>query len=333
MVSSSFGMTKFFLQGPIPILSKDSPLNGLVSLPFICTLLMNSMFACRVICIENAFLTSYRLQSYYAYERGVVQYTIDPIFPPEYRLLVYLAPSFISFVINALRLLTTRANLRPYLKKYPQLLIACCFTPFMFEGNKDNSIRIWKIGSILNALFIGCLPQVVLIFMHYYRGVCNWDFISFALDTERIYENNDALFKSRQGNFLFAIVSGIFFLLLIILTFFTEKIFKNLGINFKCLSILCCPCPNNCVNLQTQINAAQTLQTNPSVIKNDDEPKSEEKSTNEQCEQPEQVKGSFIQMYVYSNGRIIFSGGNPSLDQQIELKEVIRKYFLGNEFI
>ena len=77
---------------------------------------MNSMFACRVICIENAFLTSYRLQSYYAYERGVVQYTIDPIFPPEYRLLVYLAPSFISFTINALRLLTTRANLRPYPK-------------------------------------------------------------------------------------------------------------------------------------------------------------------------------------------------------------------------
>ena len=73
MFSSSFGMSKFFLQGPTPILSKDSPMNGLLSLPFICTLLINCMFGCRVVCIENAFFSSYRYQQYRLNEKGLVQ--------------------------------------------------------------------------------------------------------------------------------------------------------------------------------------------------------------------------------------------------------------------
>merc|ERR1711873_102100 len=48
MVASSFGMTKFFLQGPLPILPKNSPVNGLISLPFVCMLLINAMFGVRV---------------------------------------------------------------------------------------------------------------------------------------------------------------------------------------------------------------------------------------------------------------------------------------------
>ena len=298
MATSSLGMAKFFLHGPIQILSKDSPLNGLVSLPFICTLLINIMFGCRVICIESAFFSSYRLQSYYDDERGVVQKTIDPIFAPEYRLLVYLAPSFLSFAINALRLLTTGANIRAYIKKYPQLLIANCFTPFMFEGCEDNSIRVWRLGSIFNAFFIGCLPQAVLVLMDYQRGVFDWDFISLTLERELIYENNDALFKSRHGNSLFATISGIFFLSLIILTFFTEKIFQNRGINCKCFSVLCLPCPSNCVNLNAKIDTTKSVQTNPSVIKNDDEHESENPNSNEKEEEKEEVKRSFIN-YIY----------------------------------
>ena len=59
MVASSIGMTKFFLQGPLPILPRDSPVNGLISLPFICMLLINSMFWVRVLCIEHSFFSAY----------------------------------------------------------------------------------------------------------------------------------------------------------------------------------------------------------------------------------------------------------------------------------
>ena len=210
MITSSFGMTKFFLQGPIPILPKDSALNGLISLPFIATLFLNSMFGIRAVCIENAFFSSYRYQRYYKDEKDDVLETIDPIIEPEYRLLMYLFPSFVSFLINACRLSFTGSNIGQYIKQYPQIIIASCFTPFMFEGSKENSIRIWKLGSIFNAFFIGCLPQIVLLFMDHQRGIVNWDFIGIALKPEGIYENNDALFKSRYGNSLFAIFTGIF---------------------------------------------------------------------------------------------------------------------------
>ena len=181
MVASSFGMTKFFLQGPIPILPKDSPVNGLISLPFICTLLINSMFAVRVICIENSFFSSYRYQRYYLYKSGLDQATIDPIIPPEYRLVVYLVPSLISFIINATRLFKTGTNLRPIIMKYPQILLSPCFTPFAFEGCKENSFKIWRGGSICNAFFIGCLPQVVALIMECHRGIVNWDFLALTL--------------------------------------------------------------------------------------------------------------------------------------------------------
>ena len=42
------------------------------------------------------------------------------------------------------------------------------FSPLMFEGNPeerdDNAppVRVWKLGSIVNSVFIGCLPQILL---------------------------------------------------------------------------------------------------------------------------------------------------------------------------
>ena len=150
LISSSFGMSKFFLTGPIPILPTDSPINGLISLPFVSMILLNTMFSARVMCIENAFFSSYRYQ-HYLKDRNVIQTAIDPIIPTEYRLLAYFTPSLISFVINAIRLASTGAKLKCYVRKYPQILVASCFTPFMFEGCEGNSIRIWKLGSVLNA--------------------------------------------------------------------------------------------------------------------------------------------------------------------------------------
>ena len=66
-------------------------------------------------------------------------------------------------------------------------------------------------------IFIGCLPQVVLLAMDSYRGVTTWDFVSFSLEDEDIFENNDALFKFRYGNTLFAAISS--FLLFFLLSF------------------------------------------------------------------------------------------------------------------
>ena len=209
-------MTKFFLCGPVSILPKDSLLNGIVSLPFICMMLINTMFGVRVICIENAFFSSYRYQNYpakFTYEHEFIERRIEPIIPPEYRLLVYFAPCLVSFIINALRLAKSGTEFKQYVKRrYPQILIASCFTPFMFETCKENdkkSIRVWKFGTILNAFYIGCLPQIVLMIMDFYRGVHNWDYITQILDQEEIYENNDSLFKYRYGNLVFAIISNL----------------------------------------------------------------------------------------------------------------------------
>ena len=272
LTASSFGMTKFFLTGPIQILPKDSPLNGLISLPFISMLFINCMFGIRVVCIENAFFSSYRYRYYPLDGTPTIKKAIDPIIPPEYRLLVYLAPSCISFIINAVRLISTGTKFKQYIKKYPQILLASCFTPFMFESCKINgasTIRIWKLGTILNAFYIGCVPQIVLLVTDFQRGIIHWDFLSLALEPEKIYENNDALLKSPYGNIMFAIISCIIFTSLIFLFFFTDKIFKNIGIYCKCFTILCCPCPQNFTNLTSQFSTSHDLQTAPNP--NEDE--------------------------------------------------------------
>ena len=113
MCTSSFGMTKFFLSGPTPILPKNYPANGMISLPFLCMLMINSMFAVRVICIENSFFSSYRYERRYLDERHEVIKRIDPIIDTKYRILVYLTPCLISFFINAVKLLISGTKSTP----------------------------------------------------------------------------------------------------------------------------------------------------------------------------------------------------------------------------
>ena len=122
MIASSFGMTKFFLHGPVQLLPKNSPINGLISFPFFCTFLINCMFVVRMICIEHAFFSSYRYYHYRLHGRRSNVITIDPIIPPEYRLLAYLAPSFISLTINAVRLLATGVNRVNQMKKQHEVV-------------------------------------------------------------------------------------------------------------------------------------------------------------------------------------------------------------------
>ena len=77
--------------------------------------------------------------------------------------------------------------------KYPQFLISPCFTPFMFEGSEstnqqgDPKLKIWKWGTIINAIYIGCIPQFILCITDYYKGVHQWKF-STDIDNELIFE-------------------------------------------------------------------------------------------------------------------------------------------------
>lgn len=319
MVSSSIGMTKFLLQGPIAILPKDSLGNGLISLPFVCTLLINSMFAVRMICIEAAFFSTFRYQRYYTYKSGFDEATIDPIINPQYRLATFLLPGLLSFIFNSARLFATGNSLKHTIRKYPQIMLACCFTPFCFEGTKENTIRVWRSGTIFNAFFIGFLPQIVLLVMTYYRGIVNWDFIGLSLRTEEIYENNDALFKSRYGNYLFAIISGILFVILIILTFFTEKIFKHHGIYCKIFSILCFSCPNNCLNFDSEMSLSRPLQSNSTTPKSAGELEMEEPNS---IDEALKTKKTLIQVHIYPRRKKEPLIRKQSSEQRFELKEV-----------
>ena len=297
-------MTNFFLKGPIPILANDGPMNGIISLPFGCSLLLNTMFVARVLCIENAFFSSYRYQRY-ANVDASMERTIDPIIPPEYRLVAYFTPVFISFAINLIKLVSTKTNFIRCIRKYPQILIASCFTPFMFEGCKGNSIRIWKFGTVINALFIGCLPQIILFCMEFYRGIVNWDFVEIVLEKEGVYESNDALFKHRYGNCLFASISGILFLSLIIFTFSTNNIFKTRNTYCKC-GFLSSICPQNFINFSKILCLSPTLEITsiPTVDEED----------------------SIFYMYRYNNGSATLMMEDPISLKQITLKQVGIKF-------
>ena len=322
MVTSSFGMTKFFLHGPVQLLPKNYPIDGLISLPFFCTLLINCIFAVRMICIENAFFSSYRYQQYRLHEKRSTEITIDPIIPPEYRLLAFFAPCFISFIINAIRLLATSVHCTNQIRKYPQILIASCFTPFIFEGCNGNSTRIWRFGTILNAFFIGCLPQIILLFLDYHRGVVNWDFIGINVEDGKMYESNDALFKSRFGNSIFAVTSGVLFLFLIIFTFLSDMIFENNVIFCKCFSILCFPCPGNCLECDSETIVSQRVKTAEKVRtaerNNDKSNLAQERST----EPAKESKVSKTKLPTYSKVKKVYIVEKSELEQGTISNEV-----------
>ena len=290
LLASSFGMSKFFLAGPIQFLPIDSAFNGVLSIPFLILCLINSMFGIRIICIESAFFSTYNYQIWNKKTHSYDQQQIAPIITPEYRLVVYLAPCIIPFLINVIKLWSTTEGLWTHLMKYPQFLISPCFTPFIFEGYKSTNqprqykLKIWKWGSIINAIYIGCLPQCILCVTDYYKGIHQWEFgkhveernefrnitdpltdISHRLvrKADEDYENNNALFKSNYGNTVFAIITASLFLTLIAVFFGSGTLFKEKGIHCRCLTILCCPFPNPCINISEPELESKVESTTP----------------------------------------------------------------------
>ena len=269
LLSSAFGMSKFFLTGPIPFLSKASPLNGLLSVRFLSLFLLNMMFGLRTICIESSFFSYYSMQEYSRRLKLINSTEIEPILAPQYRLLAYFTPPLLSLIVNAVRLVYTSENLGAYLLKYPQFLVSPCFTPFLFEGTKNETtsslypIRIWKIGTIFNAFFIGVLPQFILLFMEYNRGVPNWEFLEIVDPYPLKKEYNDALFKGKNGNTIFAISTGSFYFFLILLFFCNYNAFTKLLLN--CVQF-CNSIDYHCINYEVSGVTDQESIQNPNTI-------------------------------------------------------------------
>ena len=326
MATSSFGMTKFFVSGLIPIFPTERKLDGILSFPFICVLLLNTMFGCRLVCIENTFFSYYRLQSFENYgskdrwNRNYGNRFIDPLIPAKYTLAVYLIPSLISCIINSVRFFCTGKELKHIVRKHPQIMIACFFTPFMFEGCKDNNIRIWKYGSLFNAFFIGCFPQIVLVAMDFYRGIVHWDFFGNVLDYEQIYEHNDALIKYNYGNSIFAIVSGTFYLLLILFTFFTNKVIIDYEKFFQFGIRPLLPNLNQFSNTETSIYTSQSLPDKTVTVPKENETIDETPYYNTQLKSSEIhdiiIHGSF-------NRKINNNKKTPNVDGNVNLMKVM----------
>ena len=224
--SSSYGMSKFLLDGPIQFLPKNYPLGGLLSPRFISMCFVNMMFGVRILCLENIFFTTYvYIDNSETFAQKTVAESIEPLIPPEYRLMVFFTPCILSFIVNFVRISRSTNGIRSYLFTYPQFLLSPCFSPIMFEGAGDEKdpyrLKIWRFGSVVNALFIGCIPEAMLICSEFYKQTPSWKFV--GANHNNIFENNDALIKSPYGNIIFASATMILFFALIVAVFYNEN--------------------------------------------------------------------------------------------------------------
>ena len=285
VLSSSFGMSKFLLDGPIRFLPKNYPFGGLLSPRFIGVCFVNMMFGARIICLENTFFTTYIYvdnSETFDRTRQTVANSIDPLIPPEYRLIVFFIPSIISFLINLVRILKTTRGIRSLLLTYPQFLLSPCFSPIMFEGEENEKngyhLKIWRFGSMVNALFIGCAPQTILLLSEFYKGTPSWKFV--GTDDENIFENNDALVKSPYGNIIFASVSMVLFFILIMIVFYDENYFSKGVVQLESKPVSSFGKVAEIVE-SPNVSESSSLQTNKEVNREDKEVKHELQSNME----------------------------------------------------
>ena len=225
LFGSAYGMAKFIMAGPVSITSKDNTNTGNPIINGIGLIILNLMFSFRLFAIEAIFFSYYQ-----SYKSDFKHHKSIPSLIPqdELRILFYLLPSLIPIIINHFRLAHTYNGCRKLYLKHPQILLAPGFTPFMYEGTKnvtkedENTIevKIWKTGSILNAIYTGCIPQIGLIAAEYARGVVNWDFIK---NKEVPHTYTNAVMKYRYGNLAFAIITLVSCLILVAL--FYERLF------------------------------------------------------------------------------------------------------------
>ena len=188
--ASTFGTSKFFLIGPLRLLSQKAPLSGILSFTFLTTLIANASFVFRVHAIEHIFFSTFQNYTYEPFVEtfGTLTSQIEPILPHNLRLPLYFLPILPSIALNIFSLRRS-LNFQTLIKLFfvfPQYFIAPGFIPLMFEGiTKDDKeqttcnfkIKVWKLGSIINAIYIIWFPQIFLVMSDVLRGVTTWEFI------------------------------------------------------------------------------------------------------------------------------------------------------------
>ena len=233
LVGGALGMTKTLLSGPLSVLPKTAPVAGMVSINFLCVLFLNLMFAFRLLAIEAMFFSSYFLingDKANLVTHGTINDEIPATLPAEYRLLMYLLPAIISILVNAIKMAFTYRGLGGLLLRHPHFALAPGFSPFMFEGVKvvgqesQYSLRIWKMGTLFNAIFMGIMPHISLIVADFGRGVTAWPFFR---DDESVWEINNALIKSPYGNVIFSATALVLFTFIIPMTLLNDRIFPS----------------------------------------------------------------------------------------------------------
>ena len=223
--ASAFGISKFYLIGPLRLISQDTLLSGLCSLSFLGHLFLNFGFVLRIYAIEHTLFSEYIISSSsFSYDKyGITTKSIPAILHYEYRLIFYLIPILPSLILNILSLHQTLPikSLLKFFLNFPQYLVTSCFTPLIFKGvihldeNKRTSrfkLKIHRIGSMINAIYIIFIPQVMLIISDVCRGIVEWEFtISdskwWDAAMNKDLETNSGLTKHPLGNILFAIAA------------------------------------------------------------------------------------------------------------------------------
>merc|ERR1712018_627526 len=135
------------------------------------------------------------------------------------------------------------------------------FCPLMFEGNPDESgsnhppVRLWKIGSILNSISMGCVPQILLLVLDHYKGVPSWPFTKENDEGQMEYntrQDSNALFKYPYGNTIFSIATLSFYLFLMTIFFAWDKLYHDDGLICTLCKRICSPCRNPCSNPRSE---------------------------------------------------------------------------------
>ena len=223
VIASSFGISKFFVVGPLRLISQNTPLSGMISFTFLALLFLNLGFIFRIYAIEHSLFSEYITSSgTFSYEKwGTTIKKIDPVLSYQYRLIFYLIPILPSLVINILCLhkTLTLKSLLKFFVNFPQYLVTSCFLPFIFRGivhlDEDQrtcqfKIKVHKMATILNSIYIMFAPQVLLVISDICRGVIDWEFTSSSNKYWDLLngqlETNSGVTKNRFGNISFSIV-------------------------------------------------------------------------------------------------------------------------------
>ena len=233
IVASSWGMSKYFLASRHHILPQKGPAGGLLSIRFLGLIILNTMFAARLLCIESVFFSWYSLKEY-PESKGYMEYAIwipteALISQPYMRIVIFFAPTVFPIIFNLITLARSSKQWKRLILSEPQILISPGFCPIIFRCVKAKSshdqetpnVYVWKLASIINAIYLGVLPQILMIAAHYMRGLDDLTHGKFSSKGQPDLVSN-SLILSEYGNVIFASVSSCIYLLFIA-HFYTDK--------------------------------------------------------------------------------------------------------------